>query len=63
LPFPAIDDSRSHTSFSGSTPSRVRFLDSPARMSGASLLKIKVPAIARDQHDCEVTTHPRRVCP
>ena len=32
-------------------------------MSGASLLKISVPAIARDQHTSHVTTQPRRRCP
>ena len=44
-------------------PNLVRFLASPHRMSGASLLKIKLPAIARDQHTSQVTTQPRRVCP
>ena len=46
----AIAASRSHTSFSGNAPSRVRLRARPHRMSGASLLKISVPAIARDQH-------------
>ena len=35
----------------------------PHRMSGASLEKISVPAITRDQHSSAVTTQPRRVCP
>jgi hypothetical protein len=63
LPLPAIADSRSQTSFSGRTPSREIERARPARMSGASLLNTKVPANARDQHDCVVTTHPRRVWP
>ena len=53
-------DSRSQTNFSGNAPSRPRFRASPSRMSGASLLKTSVPAIARDQHTSQVTTQPRR---
>ncbi len=56
----AIADSRSQTSFSGSAPRRRRLRAKPQRMSGASLLKISVPASARDQHTSQVTTQPRR---
>ncbi len=41
-------------------PTGVRLRARPHRMSGASLLKISVPAIARDQHTSQVTTQPRR---
>ena len=47
----AIAASRSHTSFSGSAPSRHRLRAKPHRMSGASLEKISAPAITRDQHN------------
>jgi hypothetical protein len=62
-PPPAIAPSRSHTNFSASTPIRPKQRPRPQRMSGASLLKIKLPTITLDQHTSAVTTYPRRVCP
>src|SRR5205807_230201 len=35
----------------------------PHKISGASLEKIRLPAITRDQHTSAVTTQPRRSCP
>jgi hypothetical protein len=41
----------------------VRLRAKPNRMSGASLLNTRMPAIARDQHTSQVTTQPRRSWP
>jgi hypothetical protein len=55
-----IAPSRSHTSFSGSAPSRRRQRRMPQAMSGHSLEKTSAPSTARDQHSSAVTTQPRR---
>jgi hypothetical protein len=52
----AIAAPRSHTSFSGSAPNRVRLRANPHRTSGASFENTNVPAITRDQHTSQVTT-------
>src|SRR6187200_305556 len=55
--------SRSQTSVSGNASRRVRQRIMPKAMSGHSLEKISVPAIARDQPSSAVTTQARRVWP